>query len=86
LLVLTIGVVDDGLIRRSSFTQLAERHSFPEFMAVSDVPLNGSITRLHLVQNDRTNERFIVGGSEDGCLAFWSNEYLSVISVRYRHH
>jgi len=82
-LVLTIEVADDGLIRRSSFTQIAERRSLAEFRAVSNVPLNGSITKLHLVQNDRTNERFIVGGSEDGSLAFWTKEYLSAHSARY---
>lgn len=58
---------------------MAERRSLPEFVAVSDIPLNGSITGLHLIQNDRTNERFIVGGSDDGCLAFWSQEYLSLL-------
>jgi len=55
-LLLTTEVADDGLIRRSSFTQITERRSLVEFRAVSDVPLNGSITKLHLVQNDRTND------------------------------
>lgn len=81
-MLLTTEVADDGLIRRSSFTQITERRSLAEFRAVSDVPLNRSITKLHLVQNDRTNEQFIVGGSEDGCLAFWTKEYLSILSAR----
>lgn len=46
----------------------------PEFAAISDVPLNGSIVALYQVQNERTKERFIVGGSDDGCIALWLQE------------
>ncbi|KZP13950.1 WD40 repeat-like protein [Athelia psychrophila] len=63
---------DDGLIRRSSLAQMALPTSASLFSATSDIPLDGSITSLHIVDDARTKEKFIVGGSDDGSLAVWS--------------
>ena len=41
---------------------------------VSESALDGAITSLHLVQNGRTKERLIVGGADDGSVAFWTLE------------
>ncbi|TFK39093.1 hypothetical protein BDQ12DRAFT_683016 [Crucibulum laeve] len=38
----------------------------------SNITLPGSITALHTVYNPRTKERLIVGGADDGSIAFWS--------------
>ena len=42
----------------------------------SDVPLRGPITTLFPVENERTKEQLIVGGADDGSIAFWSAEYV----------
>jgi len=46
----------------------------PAIDCVSDMPLNGYITGLHVVQNVRTKERFVLGGADDGTIAFWELE------------
>lgn len=46
--------------------------SASSFSATSDIPLDGSITSLHVVDDERTKEKFVVGGSDDGSLAVWS--------------
>lgn len=58
---------------------MSAQQGLPAASSVSDEPLNGYITALHLVQNGRTNEKLIVGGSDDGSLAFWSFEYASFL-------
>jgi len=66
--------IGDGTIGRSSFANLVQLNSDPAPGDVSDIPLNGCITGLHVVQNDRTGERLIVGGADDGSVAIWSLE------------
>ncbi|KAF8195899.1 hypothetical protein K438DRAFT_1826706 [Mycena galopus ATCC 62051] len=34
--------------------------------------INGGVTGLHVVQNIRTREHFVVGGGDDGSIAFWA--------------
>ncbi|KIL67749.1 hypothetical protein M378DRAFT_73182 [Amanita muscaria Koide BX008] len=38
----------------------------------SDSCMNGEITCLHVVQNQRTKEKFVVSGASDGSIAFWA--------------
>jgi WD repeat-containing protein 7 len=64
----------DGTIGRSSFANLVQLKSNLAPGDVSDIPLNGSITALHITQNDQTGERLIVGGGDDGSVAIWSLE------------
>ncbi|KAJ6584436.1 hypothetical protein B0H19DRAFT_1105047 [Mycena capillaripes] len=45
---------------------------------VSTAPINGAVTGLHIVQNSRTRERFVVGGGADGSIAFWAAETLAL--------
>lgn len=68
------GAIGDGTIGRSSFTKLAQVNSKLAPEDVSDVPLDGIIVSLHISQNDRTGERLIVGGADDGSVAIWSLE------------
>lgn len=67
-------VVGDGTIGRSSFANLVQLDSHLAPGDISDIPLNGFVVGLHLVQNDRTRERLIVGGADDGSVAIWSLE------------
>jgi WD repeat-containing protein 7 len=67
-------VLGDGTIGRSSFPNLVQLKSNLAPRDVSDIPLNGSITALHIIQNDRTGERLIIGGADDGSVAIWSLE------------
>ncbi|KAG6864820.1 hypothetical protein C0991_006941 [Blastosporella zonata] len=65
----------DGRLRSSSLIHLIEdpnKHA-PSGKAL-DPALDGSLTALHVVSNGRTKEKFIVGGADDGSLAFWTIE------------
>jgi WD repeat-containing protein 7 len=65
----------DGYIRRSSFDKIARQASKGlTFDCVSDLPLGGQVTSLHFVQHERTKERFLLGGADDGSIAFWELE------------
>jgi hypothetical protein len=66
--------IGDGTIGRSSFAKLVQVNSKLAPEDVSDIPLDGFIVRLHIAQNDRTGERLIVGGADDGSVAIWSLE------------
>ena len=63
----------NGYLRTTSLTQLCQPTENKQRTS-SDVPLNGAITGLHIVRNDRTTERFVVGGGYDGSIAFWHAE------------
>ena len=65
----------DGHIRQSSLSQLCSRH---EDELSSDLCINGEITSLHIAQNPRTKERYIVSGASDGSIAFWTIKYVNV--------
>ncbi|KAI0060412.1 WD40 repeat-like protein [Artomyces pyxidatus] len=69
---------DNGRIGRSSFPILMYNSETPS-KDLSDVPLDGFIVSLHLVQNDRSGERLIVGGADDGSVAIWSLESLKML-------
>ncbi|KAF9031392.1 WD40 repeat-like protein [Hymenopellis radicata] len=62
---------DDGLLRTTSFSQLCQE-SLHISQKISDVALDGCIVSLHVVRNGRTKERYIVGGADDGSIAFWN--------------
>lgn len=38
---------------------------------MSDLALSGDVVSLHLIQNDRTEEKFILGGADDGSIGIW---------------
>ncbi len=66
--------VGDGTIGRSSFPDLVQLNSVPAPGDISDIPLQGYVIGLHVIQNDRTGERLVVGGADDGSVAIWSLE------------
>ncbi|EGN97892.1 hypothetical protein SERLA73DRAFT_55174 [Serpula lacrymans var. lacrymans S7.3] len=68
----------DGRIRLSSLSKLAEKANKSIFEKTSDFPLDGFICSLHLVRNDRTKERFVVGGGDDGSIGTWSLDSLKL--------
>ncbi|KAH7909671.1 WD40-repeat-containing domain protein [Hygrophoropsis aurantiaca] len=75
----------DGCIRQTSLVQLA-RGGFSTktltFDKVSDGGIQNSyVQSLHLVRNDRTKERFVVGGGDDGGIAVWA---LGTLQLRAR--
>jgi hypothetical protein len=70
-------LLGDGRIRQTSFMRMCGRlEKSPALKKVSEPALSGYITGLHLVRNSRTKERFIVGGADDGSVAFWTIEYV----------
>ncbi|KAH9480388.1 WD repeat-containing protein 7 [Psilocybe cubensis] len=76
-LELIIQGYSDGLLRQFSLAQMTRKTDTSLIEAsssskTSDRRLNGSLVGLHLVQNPRTREKFIVGGADDGSIAFWS--------------
>ncbi|KAK2465293.1 hypothetical protein APHAL10511_002647 [Amanita phalloides] len=63
----------DGLIRQSNLSRLCYQFKDkPIPHKTSDSHIDGEITSLHVVQNPRTRERFIISGSDDGSIAFWT--------------
>ncbi|KAH9040230.1 hypothetical protein EDB84DRAFT_1587571 [Lactarius hengduanensis] len=70
----------DGTIGRSSFAKLVHVNSQLAPEDVSDIPLDGFIVGLHIAQNDRTGERLIVGGADDGSVAIWSLESMKTLA------
>jgi hypothetical protein len=73
----------DGYLRKSSLRQLVGQGlSGATTDCVSDMPMRGYITSLHVVQNDRTGEKFILGGADDGSIAFWDMKWV----LHYRRH
>ncbi|KAG1899665.1 uncharacterized protein F5891DRAFT_1037747 [Suillus fuscotomentosus] len=84
----------DGHIRRTSLPCLLRRRYHAQsvplsaissisgsdvlFDKVSDMSLPSSILNMHLVRNDRTGERYILGGTDDGGIAIWALESLKL--------
>ncbi|KAK0459983.1 uncharacterized protein EV420DRAFT_1534284 [Desarmillaria tabescens] len=69
----------DGHLRQTSFSQLCQAAPTSSIkQKKSDVPLGGYIMALHVVQNGRTKERYVVGGGDDGSIAFWTSDTLKL--------
>ncbi|PBK67260.1 WD40 repeat-like protein [Armillaria solidipes] len=70
---------NDGRLRQSSFSQLCQAAPTSSVkQRKSDVPLSGYIMALHVVRNGRTKERYVVGGGDDGSIAFWTSDTLKL--------
>jgi WD repeat-containing protein 7 len=52
---------------------------------VSDMPLDGYITSMHLARNDRTSEDLLIGGSDDGSIAIWSLRSACIVHLSSYH-
>ena len=86
-LLLTSVFLGDGHLRRTSFPALTSPKSpsgsppssfpteVPLFQNVSNIAIPASICSLHLIRNERTGDRFIIGGSDDGGVTIWSLQY-----------
>lgn len=68
-LPLTQDFQGDGYLHATSLSHLC---STSPAEITSDVPLRGPITALFPAENERTKEQLIVGGADDGSVAFWS--------------
>ncbi|KIJ14943.1 hypothetical protein PAXINDRAFT_176598 [Paxillus involutus ATCC 200175] len=79
----------DGHVRHTSFSALAlARQTSPLgfslpiegslFHRTSDISISASIQSLHLIRNERSGDRFIVGGSDDGGIAIWTLQGLKL--------
>lgn len=69
----------DGRLRQSSFSQLCQTAPTSSTkQRISDVTLSGCIMALHVVRNGRTKERYVVGGGDDGSIAFWTSDTLKL--------
>ncbi|KAK0185711.1 hypothetical protein F5146DRAFT_1071194 [Armillaria mellea] len=70
---------NDGRLGQSSFSQLCQAALTSSVkQRKSDVPLSGCIMALHVVRNGRTKERYVVGGGDDGSIAFWTSDTLKL--------
>ncbi|KAG5725162.1 WD repeat-containing protein 7 [Termitomyces sp. T112] len=64
----------DGRLRQSSLIQMIADSS-KSSGEDSDTALNGFITSLFVVSNERTKERFLIGGADDGSVGFWTLDH-----------
>lgn len=66
----------DGRLCQTSLASLCAA-SPTTIHKTSTAPINGGVTGLHgVVQNSRTRERFVIGGGDDGSIAFWATEWV----------
>ncbi|KDQ62091.1 hypothetical protein JAAARDRAFT_29992 [Jaapia argillacea MUCL 33604] len=70
----------DGFIRRSSISQLVQGDIASSPNEASDFPISGRVHTLHAIENERTSDRVIVGGGDDGSVAFWTLRPLKLAS------
>ncbi|KIY52426.1 WD40 repeat-like protein [Fistulina hepatica ATCC 64428] len=79
-LPLELGIImlgfQDGFVRRTDFEKLCVPYHGEPFVRTSDLPLAGYISVLHVVDNGRTKERFLIGGADDGSVALWNIDSL----------
>ncbi|KAF7302006.1 WD-REPEATS-REGION domain-containing protein [Mycena indigotica] len=67
----------DGTLQETSLADICS--STPKVSAkTSNVPIDGTVGALHIVQNSRTREKLVVGGGDDGSVAFWAAESLAL--------
>lgn len=57
---------------QTSFLNIASWKIHSPTSLTSDIALPGAILGLHLIQNVRTGEELLVGGSDDGSVGVWS--------------
>ena len=70
----------DGRLRQYSIPQMSRKGENATALTssstkTSEPALNGYILALHLVQNQRTKEKYLLGGADDGSIAFWSSRF-----------
>jgi hypothetical protein len=63
--------LDDGLLRRTTFGELLQQTG-PPLGECSDQRIDGSITYLTVVRNERTGEYYLIGGTDGGMVAVWA--------------
>lgn len=77
--------VADGFLRQFSLEEMtrisAKSLTISSAVKTSDLPINGHVVGLHIVQNHRIRERYVVGGGDDGSIAFWSLRRVHILSV-----
>ncbi|THU84458.1 WD40 repeat-like protein [Dendrothele bispora CBS 962.96] len=66
----------DGRLRQTTLTKICQNPGANPgsnyFGKVSEVSLGAPIVSLHIAKNERTKERLIVGGGDDGSVAIWN--------------
>lgn len=66
----------DGHIRQTSLIEMCGRSQPPSRTKMSAQALQGYITGLHAIYHPRTKEKLLIGGADDGSVAFWTTEYV----------
>jgi hypothetical protein len=65
----------DGHFRQSSLIEMCGKSEQPPSQVKVSAPaLQGYIAGLHAVYHSRTKEKLIIGGADDGSIAFWTVE------------
>lgn len=64
----------DGRIRQSSLIEMCVKSQPSSRTKISTQALRGYITGLHVVYHPLTKEKIVVGGADDGSIAFWTVE------------
>ncbi|KAF8158416.1 hypothetical protein B0H34DRAFT_797808 [Crassisporium funariophilum] len=75
----------DGRLRQFSVAQIARKSEKISLLTsssikTSNLALAGYLTGLHVVQNPRTREKYILGGVDDGSIAFWSMSTFELVA------
>ncbi|EMD39624.1 hypothetical protein CERSUDRAFT_132102 [Gelatoporia subvermispora B] len=68
----------DGRLGHSSLPALVAKAAQDATSALSDISLDGSIATISAVNSERTDEKFLVGGADDGSIAIWAFDSLKL--------
>ncbi|KAJ7196115.1 hypothetical protein GGX14DRAFT_700624 [Mycena pura] len=69
----------DGTLRETTLASMCAAGMSTAYLGTTAGPsIGGSVAGLHVVQNSRTRERFIVGGGDDGSIAIWAADTLAL--------
>ena len=76
----------DGYLARCSFSQLARGVARDQVGQLSDIPLDGRISSMHIARDERSGENLVVGGGDDGSVAIWSLRSVSRVLCSPHEH
>lgn len=71
----------DGRIRQSSLIEMCVKSQPSSRTKISTQALRGYITGLHVVYHPLTKEKIIVGGADDGSIAFWTVDHFKLCAL-----
>jgi WD repeat-containing protein 7 len=77
LMMLLFCIIADGRLRQTTLKKMCQdtvSSSSDRYVKTSEASLGAPVLNLQFVNNEKTNERLIVGGGDDGSVGIWNME------------